>query len=73
MQEYQGDKTSLELPLITVQVSFIKTNEWEHGSQKQNDKEGMLLVNLASTRASTVIYSSLDWEVDREKACKRLS
>lgn len=72
MQNYQGDKTRIGLPLIIVQVSFIKINEWEHGSQKQNDKEGMLLVSLASTRASTVIYSSLDWEIDREKACKRL-
>lgn len=72
MQKYQGDKTRIGLPLIIVQVSFIKINEWEHGSQKQNDKEGMLLVSLASTRTSTVIYSSLDWEIDREKACKRL-
>lgn len=72
MQEYQGDKISIGLPLIIVQVSFIKTNEWEHSSQKQNGKEGMLLVSLASTRASTMINSSLDWEADREKACKRL-
>lgn len=67
MQEFQGDNTSIGLSLITVKVSFIKTNEWEHGSQKQNDKEGMLLVKHQGFHCD---LSSLDWEVDRRKLAK---